>query len=80
MRITSKGQVTIPIDIREKAGLLPGMEVEFEYDGDVVRLVRPATPGPEARGEKIVAHLKRRPWRRNFEMHTDELVKLLRGE
>jgi len=23
MRITSKGQVTIPIDIREKAGLLP---------------------------------------------------------
>lgn len=31
MRITSKGQVTIPQDIREKAGLLPNTEVQFEY-------------------------------------------------
>jgi len=30
MRITSKGQVTIPKDIRERAGLLPNTEVEFE--------------------------------------------------
>ena len=30
MRITSKGQVTIPADIRERAGLLPHTEVE-EY-------------------------------------------------
>jgi AbrB family looped-hinge helix DNA binding protein len=30
MRITSKGQVTIPADIREWAGLLPHTEVEFE--------------------------------------------------
>ena len=30
MRITSKGQVTIPQDIREKAGLLPNTEVEFK--------------------------------------------------
>ena len=36
MRITSKGQVTIPQDIREAAGLLPNTEVEFLYDGDVV--------------------------------------------
>lgn len=27
MRITSKGQVTIPADIRERAGLLPETEV-----------------------------------------------------
>lgn len=25
MRVTSKGQVTIPIEIREKAGILPNM-------------------------------------------------------
>jgi len=31
MRITSRGQVTIPQKIREKAGLLPNTEVEFEY-------------------------------------------------
>ena len=35
MRITSKGQVTIPAEIRERAGLLPQTEVEFEFDGKV---------------------------------------------
>lgn len=29
MRMTSKGQVTIPAHIREKLGLHPGTEVEF---------------------------------------------------
>jgi len=42
MRINSKGQVTIPGEIREKAGLLPNTYVNFEFDGTVVRLV-PAT-------------------------------------
>ena len=40
MRITSKGQVAIPAEIREQAGLLPHTEVDFEYDGKTVRLVR----------------------------------------
>ena len=35
MRITSKGQVTIPADIRERAGLLPHIEVAFEMEGEV---------------------------------------------
>lgn len=36
MRITSKGQVTILQGIRERSGMLPGTEVEFEYvDGKV---------------------------------------------
>jgi AbrB family looped-hinge helix DNA binding protein len=34
MRITSKGQVTIPQHIREALGLLPDTEVEFELDKD----------------------------------------------
>lgn len=37
MRITSKGQVTIPQDVREKAGMHPGSEVEFTIeDGEVI--------------------------------------------
>lgn len=37
MRLTSKGQVTIPQDIRQLAGLLPGSEVEFQFrNGQVV--------------------------------------------
>ncbi len=31
MQITSKGQVTIPQELRNKAGLLPRTEVEFEF-------------------------------------------------
>lgn len=30
MRITSKGQATIPQEIRERCGLLPHTEVEFQ--------------------------------------------------
>ena len=44
MRITSKGQVTMPMAIREAAGLLPGTEVEFEVDGDQVRISRARHP------------------------------------
>jgi AbrB family looped-hinge helix DNA binding protein len=40
MRITSKGQVTIPQSVREEAGLLPETEVEFVVDGDGVRIVK----------------------------------------
>ena len=40
MRITSKGQVTIPIEIREKMGFLPNTEVEFQIKGDTVRMKR----------------------------------------
>ena len=47
MRITSKGQVTIPMEIREKLGLLPDTEVEFELDGDSVR-IRKAAGGSSA--------------------------------
>ena len=37
MRLTSKGQVTIPQGIRQLAGLLPGSEVEFQFrNGQVV--------------------------------------------
>ena len=42
MRITSKGQVTIPVEIREQAGLLPDTEVTFTYDGNVVQLHKAA--------------------------------------
>ena len=51
MRITSKGQVTIPQDIREKAGLLPNTEVRFEYvRGEVILkpLGKPKSKGWQA--------------------------------
>ena len=36
MRVNGKGQVTIPIEVREKAGLLPNTEVEFVVRGNTV--------------------------------------------
>lgn len=38
MKITSKGQVTIPQEIRERLGLLPHTEVDCEMRGGVVML------------------------------------------
>ena len=38
MRLTSKGQVTIPLAIRERLGVLPNTEVEFDVVGESVRI------------------------------------------
>lgn len=40
MRVTEKGQVTIPKPIRDKLGIVPGSEVEFVESGEVVEFVR----------------------------------------
>jgi AbrB family looped-hinge helix DNA binding protein len=76
MRITSKGQVTIPQDIREKLGLLPHSEVEFTVVGDTVRM-RKKKGKKLSRGELIVAHLRGRGNRR---FTTDEIMAMTRGE
>jgi len=39
-RITSKGQITIPHDIRNKFGFLPGMEVDIIAEGDKALMVK----------------------------------------
>ena len=56
MRMTSKGQVTIPIEIREKLGLLPDSEVVFELDRDSVRIRK--APSTRSRGRQLVARMR----------------------
>lgn len=75
MRITSKGQVTIPQDIREAAGLLPGSEVEFRLGKDGVRILK-KTGGPRSRGAKVVERLKGTA---DKKLSTDEILALMRG-
>jgi len=75
MRITSKGQVTIPIEIRERLGLLPNTEVRFEVDGNTVRLLR-ETKAP-SRGQKLLERMRGRATTR---MSTEEILALTRGE
>jgi AbrB family looped-hinge helix DNA binding protein len=77
MRITSKGQVTIPAEIREQAGLLPHTEVDFEFDGKAVRIVRAHNRKKDGRGSRLIAQLRGRG---NVAMSTDAIMALTRGK
>jgi AbrB family looped-hinge helix DNA binding protein len=76
MRITSKGQVTIPAHIREQAGLLPHTEVSFEFDGRDVRIVRLPQQGPRARSRRLIDRLRGSA---DGRMSTAEIMALTRG-
>ena len=78
MRITSKGQVTIPQAVRERAGLLPNTEVEFIVDDDAVRIVKSAAVKRPSRGARAVHRLREHGGK--VRMTTDEIMALTRGE
>jgi len=75
MKVTSKGQVTIPQPIREAMKLWPPAEVEFIQQGDRVYLQK--KEGTGARGEKLVEALKGKS---SVKMSTDEILALTRGK
>ena len=77
MRLTTKGQVTIPQGIREQLGLLPWTEVEFYVGDDSVRIrKRRAVRGVGTRiGEAMRRAPKPKPG-----MTTAQLMALTRGE
>jgi len=75
MRVTSKGQVTIPRDVRKRLGITPGSEVDFQLDEKGVRLVRART----SKGKEI-ARLMRGGATATIRMSTDEIMALTRGE
>lgn len=74
-RVTSKGQVTIPVEIRQRFGFFPDTEVEFIVDGDRVH-IRPAGNGESGRGARLVGRLRGRG---TIRMTTDEIMALTRG-
>ena len=77
MRITTKGQVTIPLDIRHQLGLLPHSEVEFDIVGDSVRMRK--KKGGTTRGQRLLEMMRGGP-KPIPGMTTDELMALTRGE
>ncbi len=70
MRISERGQVTIPRAIRERYGLLPNTEVEFVARDGGIQLV----PSARARRKAVDALYGRKRFRKS----TDELMALLR--
>ena len=74
MRVTSKGQVTIPQHIREKLGIAPYSEVDFVEDDNGVYIVKKDIP---QRPENIFDKLKGTA---TVRMSTDAIMALTREE
>lgn len=74
MKITTKGQVTIPADIRERLGLLPHTEVAFALAGNGVMVTK--AQRSVRRGQRVVTHLRGRG---TVRMSTDEILALIRN-
>jgi AbrB family looped-hinge helix DNA binding protein len=75
MKITEKGQVTIPQDVREKLGLLPYTEVEFIIRKDGVLLRKANTD--RRRGRRIIENLRGRV---TSGLSTEEIMAHTRAE
>lgn len=73
VKITSKGQVTIPQELREQLGFLPGSEVTFIPEGNTLRVVR--QEGPGGKGRDLVSRLRGKA---TVAMTTDEILALTR--
>ncbi len=80
MRMTSKGQVTIPKSVREKLGVGPGSNVGFEEKGGLIVVINEESKVAENSAELMIRHMvefgrkaKRIP------MTDKELMELTRG-
>jgi AbrB family looped-hinge helix DNA binding protein len=75
MRVTSKGQVTIPIHIRERLGIGQGSEVELELVGDEARIR--VVGGAHRDGRRVVERLRGRA---TAGSSTGDVMALTRGK
>lgn len=77
MKVSEKGQITIPKEIRDALGIGAGSEVEFEVGSDRTGfVVRKSTRRP-TRGEHLARRLRGRG---DVEMTTDEIMALTRSD
>jgi AbrB family looped-hinge helix DNA binding protein len=74
MRVTTKGQVTIPQHIREKLGIVPATDIEFVEEKDRVYIVK--KEGPGSRNNKF----RKLRGVATVRMTTDEIMALTRKD
>lgn len=74
MKITSKGQVTIPQHVRERLGFLPHTEVAFRVEGTRVYLEK--VEGAGERGRDLIRRMRGAA---TVRMTTDEIMDLTRS-
>lgn len=75
MRVTEKGQVTIPKELRDEYGIGAGTEVRFEPGDDMI-VVR-KVEAESGRGRALVERLRGRS---DAAMSTDEIMALTRSD
>jgi AbrB family looped-hinge helix DNA binding protein len=75
MKVTTKGQVTIPLAVREQMGIYPGSEVDFHVEGDTIKVI-PVEKALKYE-HKLSARLRGQG---TVKMSTDEIMALTRGE
>jgi antitoxin PrlF len=71
VRVTQKGQVTIPLDVRQALGIHAGTDVDFELDERGARLV--------VEPERVAAEIKRMRGAGDVELTTEEILALTRS-
>jgi AbrB family looped-hinge helix DNA binding protein len=86
MRMTSKGQVTIPKHIREKLGVGPGDDIGFREEGQAVILENESEKGVGSdfadrirKVQRLVAEMERDGRKAPLGMSVDEYMDKLRG-
>ena len=75
MKITMKGQVTIPMEIREQLNIHPGAEVDFVIEGNAGKIV--PVKQSNQHGRNFVSRMRGKG---SICMSTDEIMALTRGE
>jgi antitoxin PrlF len=70
MRVTRKGQVTIPLDVRRALGIRPGSDVEFEVDEQGARM--------HVDRDRVAREVARMRGAGDVELTTDEILALTR--
>ncbi len=74
MRVTTKGQVTIPRHIRDKMGITPATEIDFVEDGERVYIVKKKSRNNPTRRFKSLRGIA------TVKMTTDEIMALTRDK
>lgn len=75
MRVNSKGQLTIPADLRQKHGISEGDEFDVIEVGNTLTIVR--RENSETRGQRLVRRMRGAA---TTKMSTDEIMRLFRGD
>ena len=75
MKLNSKGQVTIPAELRRRHVFAEGDEVEVVEDGNALRILH--RHAAASRGSRVVARMRGRA---TTGRSTDELMALLRAD